>query len=335
MELVIWILIALFIFIYRRNDGSESFYNFTKSQFSGIYDKYAPYSFKTISAKMKDLKQEYTTKDYILQIVVFGGIAGGIAYLYFYSLIMVAIYGGIAIALIPYLAWLRSKRLYSEYLFEQIQVYTTNVIMEFNTTQSFVKSLEGVRDSGILEDPVLEDVKTMINMSYQNGTIDEERYQKLNEKINAINEIKNILRNSNLQLNEETKEIFKKHNLEVPSFSVSLYILLKRPEISINFIKELIDIDYTKEILEEVEIEVKYEGYIAKAYKEAEKMLKLEDKIIPDDIDYNDILNLASEARQKLAKVRPKTLGQAARISGVNPADLSILSVYLKKKYNK
>ena len=86
---------------------------------------------------------------------------------------MVAIYGGIAIALIPYLAWLRSKRLYSEYIFEQIQVYTTNVIMEFNTTQSFVKSLEGVRDSGILENPVLDDVKTMINMSYQNGTIDE------------------------------------------------------------------------------------------------------------------------------------------------------------------
>lgn len=173
MELVIWILIAIFVIVYRRNDGSESFYNFTKSQFSVIYDKYAPYSFKTISAKMKDLKQEYTMKDYALQIVVIGGLAGGIAYLYFYSLVMVAIYGGIAIALIPYLAWLRSKRLYSEYIFEQIQVYTTNVIMEFNTTQSFVKSLEGVRDSGILENPVLDDVKTMINMSYQNGTIDE------------------------------------------------------------------------------------------------------------------------------------------------------------------
>ena len=86
---------------------------------------------------------------------------------------MVIIYAGIAIAFIPYLAYLRSKRLYSEYIFEQIQIYTTNVIMEFNTTQSFVKSLEGVRDSGILEDPVLEDVKMMINMSYQNGTIDE------------------------------------------------------------------------------------------------------------------------------------------------------------------
>ncbi len=173
MELVILIAIALFVIIYRKNEGSESFYAFLKSQFGLIYEKYAPYSFQTISAKMKDLKQEYTMKDYMLQIVIFGGLAGGISYLYFYSIIMVAIYAGIAIALIPYLAFLRSKRLYSEYLFEQIQVYTTNVIMEFNTTQSFVKSLEGVRDSGILEDPVLEDVKTMINMSYQNGTIDE------------------------------------------------------------------------------------------------------------------------------------------------------------------
>jgi len=122
---------------------------------------------------MKELKQEYTIKDYTIQVVVLGGFAGAIAYLYFYNLIMVAIYAGVAIAFIPYLAYLRSKRLYSEYIFEQIQVYTTNVIMEFNTTQSFVKSLEGVRDSGILEDPVLEDVKMMINMSYQNGTIDE------------------------------------------------------------------------------------------------------------------------------------------------------------------
>lgn len=122
---------------------------------------------------MKDLKQEYTVKDYALQIVVIGGLAAAIAYLYFYNLIVLIIYTAIAIAFIPYLAFLRSKRLYSEYIFEQIQIYTTNVIMEFNTTQSFVKSLEGVRDSGILEDPVLEDVKTMINMSYQNGTVDE------------------------------------------------------------------------------------------------------------------------------------------------------------------
>lgn len=173
MELVILLIIAFFIIVYRRNDNTESFYNFLKSQFGVVYQKYAPYSFQTISKKMKELKQEYTMKDYALQIVVIGGLAAGISYLYFYSLIMVAIYGGIAIAFIPYLAFLRSKRLYSEYIFEQIQVYTTNVIMEFNTTQSFVKSLEGVRDSGILEDPVLDDLKVMIDMSYQNGTIDE------------------------------------------------------------------------------------------------------------------------------------------------------------------
>ena len=173
MELVILFAIAFFVIVYRRNDNTESFYNFLKSQFGVIYEKYAPYSFQTISKKMKELKQEYTMKDYVLQIVVIGGLAAGIAYLYFYSLIMAAVYGGVAIAFIPYLAYLRSKRLYSEYIFEQIQVYTTNVIMEFNTTQSFVKSLEGVRDSGILEDPVLDDLKVMIDMSYQNGTIDE------------------------------------------------------------------------------------------------------------------------------------------------------------------
>lgn len=172
-------------------------------------------------------------------------------------------------------------------------------------------------------------------IGYKNGTIDEERYQKLIEKQEKINEIKNILRNNNLRVNNETKDIFKKNNLEIPTFSTSFYLLLKRPEIRIDFIKNFIEIEASNDILEEVEIEVKYEGYIAKAYKEAEKMLKLEAKEIPKDIDYKDVLNLASEARQKLEKIRPETLGQAARISGVNPSDLSILSVYLKKNYNK
>lgn len=172
-------------------------------------------------------------------------------------------------------------------------------------------------------------------IGYKNGTIDEEKYQKLQNKIAQINELKEILKNNNLSLNDETKEIFKNNNLEVPTHSLSFYLLLKRPEITISFIQNFLELNYSKEILEEVEIEVKYEGYIAKAYKEAEKMLKLEEKTIPKDINYEYILNLASEAKQKLQKIRPETLGQAARISGVNPADLSILSVYLKKKYNK
>lgn len=172
MELIILIIIAIFVMSYRKNNG-ENVYKFIVNQVNTAYNKYAPYSFKEVREKVKALGQEYTTKQYTTQVILFGVVAGGIAYLYFFSLIWAIIYALVAIMFIPYLAYLRCKRVYSEFIFEQIQVYTTNVIMEFNTTQSFVKSLEGVRDSGILEDPVLEDLKMMIDLSYQNGTIDE------------------------------------------------------------------------------------------------------------------------------------------------------------------
>ena len=108
----------------------------------------------------------------MIQVLMMGGFAAVVSYLYFYNLIVSVIYIVISILFIPYLSFLRCKRIYSEYIFEQVQVYTTNVIMEFATTQSFVKSLEGVRDSGVLEDPVLSDVNTMIDMAYENGSID-------------------------------------------------------------------------------------------------------------------------------------------------------------------
>lgn len=175
MELIILIALALFAYSYRMNatDGAKGAFKFIQNGVTNLYDKYAPYSFKQVREKTKELGEEYTVKQYISQVVLFGVVAGGIAYLYFYNLFITIIYAAIAIAFIPYLSYLRTQRIYSEYIFEQIQTYTTNVIMEFNTTQSFVKSLEGVRDSGILENPVLEDVRTMIDMSYQNGTIDE------------------------------------------------------------------------------------------------------------------------------------------------------------------
>lgn len=172
-------------------------------------------------------------------------------------------------------------------------------------------------------------------IGYDHGTIDEEKYQRLLEKERLINEVKNILRNNNLKLNTETKALLTSLNLDVPSFSTSLYMFLKRPEINMDVIKELISLDYSDEVLEEVEIEIKYEGYIAKVYKEAEKSKRLEEKQIPKDIDYDDILNLASEARQKLKAIRPISIGQATRISGVNPSDIAILTVYLRKKYDK
>ncbi len=172
MELIILIIIAIYVISYRQNNG-ENVYKFFVSKVSEVYDKYAPYSYKEVRAKVKELGQEFSTREYASQAIIFGVVAGGISYLYFYNIIIALVYAGIAIAFIPYLTYLRYQKIYSEFVFEQVQIYTTNVIMEFTTTQSFVKSLEGVRDSGILEDPVLADVKTMIEMSYQNGTIDE------------------------------------------------------------------------------------------------------------------------------------------------------------------
>ena len=171
-ELVILLAIAIYVILYRMKNGKEV-YKFLVTKVTDTYDKYAPYSFKMVREKAKELGQEYSPRQYLTQIIVIGGIAGIIGYFYFYSIIIAVVYATVAICFIPYLAYLRLQRIYSEYIFEQIQTYTTNVIMEFNTTQSFVKSLEGVRDSGILESPVLDDVKKMIDMSYKNGTIDD------------------------------------------------------------------------------------------------------------------------------------------------------------------
>lgn len=170
---------------------------------------------------------------------------------------------------------------------------------------------------------------------YEVGLIDSKTYQKFIIKKNLIKETINILESNQLKLNKETSEIFKKNNLLLPKAGIKYSDLLKRPEIDIYFIKNFLEISSVKEILEEVEISVKYAGYIDKAYKEAEKMIKLEEKMIPNNIDYNKIKNIATEARQKLNLIRPISIGQASRISGVNPSDIAILAVYLKKEYPK
>ena len=171
-ELLIMLGITFATLIYRGIKGGKSYKEYLEKAGS-VYDKYAPYSFKMVRDKAKELGQEYTMRNYLTQVIVLGGIAGVIGYFYFYSLVWSIIYAGLTIALIPYISYLRYQRIYSEFIFEQIQTYCTNVIMEFNTTQSFVKSLEGVRDSGIVEDPVLSDISKMIDLSYKNGTIDE------------------------------------------------------------------------------------------------------------------------------------------------------------------
>lgn len=165
--------ILIFIIAYRVSNKNQSAYKFITASVTNIYNKYAPYSFRQMREKVKELGQEYTTRQYIIQIATFAAGAAIVSFLYFYNVLISIIYVIIAISVIPYLTYLRCKRLYSEFIFEQIQTYTTNTIMEFAVTQSFVKALEGVYESNVLEDPVKSDVKTMIDMAYDNGTIDE------------------------------------------------------------------------------------------------------------------------------------------------------------------
>ena len=166
---------------------------------------------------------------------------------------------------------------------------------------------------------------------YKVGIISEEQKSRLDLKRKQINDLTEELKNTRVTPKNQSEELVEA--IGELNKGESLYDLLKRPEIKIGDLITYLENDYSREIQEIVEVQVKYEGYISKTEKEVEKLLKLEDKKIPEDIDYDKVNNLASEARQKLKQVRPLTIAQATRISGVNPADISILTVYLKKEY--
>ena len=166
---------------------------------------------------------------------------------------------------------------------------------------------------------------------YQVGLIEEKTYSKFTKKKKDIEKVYEILKENRITPKKEINEYLESIESSPLKDGISFFDLLKRPEISINNIMHFIDLNYDNEVLEQVEINTRYEGYIKKANKDAEKMLNLENKLIPEDINYEDIPNIASEARQKLSEIRPTSLGQASRISGVNPADISILMVYLRK----
>ena len=175
---------------------------------------------------------------------------------------------------------------------------------------------------------------------YRVGTINEEQYQLLLNKKEDINRLIEEFKVIKIKPNEINNKIITEKGSSEILEGMSIYSLLKRPELDYNTILELlktsnIEIEfkypYIEEVLEQVEIEIKYEGYISKALQQAEKMRNYESKPIPSDINYDDIDNIALEAREKLKKIRPLTIGQALRISGVNPADISVLVVYVEK----
>jgi glucose-inhibited division protein A len=171
---------------------------------------------------------------------------------------------------------------------------------------------------------------------FQVGLIDEEAYRRLVQKKNCIASYIQQFKEYKIKSSDKVNALLSKFGYSELSESISIYSLLKRPNIPYTILFELgLELDMTQpnlhEILEQVEIEIKYEGYIAKALLQANKMRNFDMKKIPVDIKYDLVDNIAIEAKEKLKKIRPETIGQASRISGVNPADISVLVVYIDR----
>ena len=144
-----------------------------------------------------------------------------------------------------------------------------------------------------------------------------------------------FLRENKLKITPTIKEELEKINIPVPSMTMTLEQLLKRPEFTMEILEKFIEINYPEEIKEQVSINLKYEGYIERQIKQVEEFKKLESKIIPESINYEDVNSLRLEAREKLKKVKPESVGQASRISGVSPSDISVLLIHLSKYEKK
>jgi tRNA uridine 5-carboxymethylaminomethyl modification enzyme len=169
---------------------------------------------------------------------------------------------------------------------------------------------------------------------YELGLISEERYEQFEKKAAQIKEALKFLRNN--QVNP-TKEVRKKlEELESGNLSkpVTLEKLLRRPELDYQDLAYFVDTlpKFYDEVVEQVGIQVKYKGYIERQLSQIKQFKKMEDKIIPQDVKYNELDNLRIEAREKLNKISPRSLGQASRISGVSPSDISVLMIYLEKR---
>ncbi|PUB11000.1 tRNA uridine-5-carboxymethylaminomethyl(34) synthesis enzyme MnmG [Paenisporosarcina sp. OV554] len=173
----------------------------------------------------------------------------------------------------------------------------------------------------------------LTKIGFTAGLISEERYERFEAKKKLIEEEIIRLRKTIIKPNEETQSIIRSKGGTELKDGIKGQDLLKRPEMTYEDIAKLSPstIQLTDEMKEQIEIQIKYEGYIEKSLLQVEKLKKMENKKIPDQIDYNAISGIATEAKQKLKEVRPLSIAQASRISGVNPADISILLVYIEQ----
>ena len=164
------------------------------------------------------------------------------------------------------------------------------------------------------------------------GLISDERYERFTEKVAQIESERKRLFKTIIKINDEVQAILKEANSTPLKDATRATELLKRPEVTYGMIERMTEEqDLHPEVKEQVEIQIKYDCYIKKSNEQVAKMLKMEDKKIPVDLDYDAVPSIAYEAREKLKKIRPISIGQASRIAGVNPADISILLVYIEQ----
>lgn len=173
----------------------------------------------------------------------------------------------------------------------------------------------------------------LTEIGYKLGLISQERYEKFVAKKEAIEAEKKRLKSYIIKPTPQVQEMIRHVGGSELKDGIRAADLLKRPEMTYEHIQMIAPAEQPidPEVAEQVEIQIKYEGYIEKSLQQVEKLKKMENKKIPEDIDYDAITGLATEARQKLKQVRPLSIAQASRISGVNPADISILLVYLEQ----
>lgn len=173
----------------------------------------------------------------------------------------------------------------------------------------------------------------LMEKGYRVGLVSKERYEKLLEKKRLIDEEINRLKKTVIGVNQKVQDFLKAHNSTPIKSGITLSELIKRPELDYYKIRE-IDKDYVdlpEDVQEQVNIQIKYEGYIKRQMQQVEQFKKLEKKYLREDIDYTKIKGLRIEAAQKLQQIKPRSIGQASRISGVSPSDISVLLVYLEQ----
>lgn len=171
----------------------------------------------------------------------------------------------------------------------------------------------------------------LLEKAYKIGLVSSDRYNEYLDKMEQIEVAKEELSQVHIKPNEKINEYLTGLGFEPLVRGCSELDLLKRPKVTIDALSELTGVNYPKEISQQVEISLKYEGYIAKAKRDANHLIQMESFTLPSDMDYLNMENLSLEARQKLDQIRPATLGQASRISGINPSDIALLAMKVKK----